>query len=153
MSNKNEREQKEMENLFKDPKFARKAWQHVGIAIANSPASKPFVTHDKEGNPTLQSDIETYSYNQLHKDLESLGKESREPTELEMIMKCQMIRARYDTSAAVFVRDTLGAKPVDETKLDAKMTNPYESLTDEELEMLAEMREKKAKEASNETQD
>lgn len=153
MSNKNEREQKEMENLFKDPKFARKAWQHVGIAIANSPASKPFVTHDKEGNPTLQSDIESYSYKQLHKDLESLGKERREPTELEMIMKCQMIRARYDTSAAVFVRDTLGAKPVDETKLDAKMTNPYESLTDEELEMLAEMREKKAKEASNETQD
>lgn len=153
MSNKNEREQKEMENLFKDPKFARKAWQHVGIAIANSPASKPFVTHDKEGNPTLQSDIESYSYNQLHKDLESLGKESREPTELEMIMKCQMIRARYDTSAAVFVRDTLGAKPVDETKLDAKMTNPYESLTDEELEMLAAMREKKAKEAGNETED
>lgn len=153
MSNKTEREQKEMENLFKDPKFARKAWQHVGIAIANSPASKPFVTHDKEGNPTLQSDIESYSYNQLHKDLESLGKERREPTELEMIMKCQMIRARYDTSAAVFVRDTLGAKPVDETKLDAKMTNPYESLTDEELEMLATMREKKAKEAANETQD
>lgn len=143
MSNKDERARKEMQNLFNDPKFARKAWQHVGHAIANSPASKPFVTHDKEGNPTLQSEIESYSYVQLHKDLESLGITDRAPTELEMILKCQMIRARHDTSAAIFVRDTIGAKPVDETKLDAQVTNPYESLTDEELEMLATMRAKK----------
>lgn len=149
MSNKNDRETKEMQNLFSDPKFARKAWQHVGCAIANSPASKPFVSYDKDGNPTLQSDIESYSYTQLHKDLESLGIADRAPTELEMILKCQMIRARYDTSAAIFVRDTIGAKPVDETKLDAKVNNPYESLTDEELEMLAAMRAKK--EDNNET--
>lgn len=140
MSNKTERETKEMQNLFSDPKFARKAWQHVGHAIANSPASKPFTSYDKDGNPTLQSDIEAYSYAQLHKDLESLGNESRGPTELEMILKCQMIRARYDTSAAVFVRDTIGAKPVDETKLDAQVNNPYETLSDEELEALAAMR-------------
>jgi hypothetical protein len=146
MSNKDERERKEMENLFKDPKFSRKAWQHVGIAIANSPASKPFTSYDKDGNPTLQSEIEQYSYTQLHKDIQSLGIEDRQPTELEMILKCQMIRARYDTSAAVFVRDTLGAKPVDESKLDAQATvkNAYENLTDEELEMLAAMRAKKA---------
>ena len=146
MSNKDERERKEMENLFKDPKFSRKAWQHVGIAIANSPASKPFASYDKDGNPTLQSEIEQYSYTQLHKDIQSLGIENRQPTELEMILKCQMIRARYDTSAAVFVRDTLGAKPVDESKLEAQATvkNAYESLTDEELEMLAAMRAKKS---------
>lgn len=145
MSNKTDRESKEMSNLFSDPKFARQAWKHLGHAIANSPASKPFTSYDKDGNPTLQSEIETYSYNQLHKDIQSLGNEDRQPTELEMILKCQMIRARMDTSAAIFVRDTLGAKPVDETKVDATVNNPYESLTDEELEMLAKMREEKTK--------
>jgi hypothetical protein len=143
VSNKNDRERKEMSNLFGDPKFARQAWKHLGHAIANSPASKPFTSYDKDGNPTLQSEIEQYSYNQLSKDIQSLGNEDRAPTELEMILKCQMIRARMDTSAAIFVRDTLGAKPVDESKIDAQVTNPYESLTDEELEMLAKMRESK----------
>lgn len=148
MSNKTDRETKEIQNLFNDPKFARKAWQHIGHAIANSPASQPFVTYDKDGNPTLQSQIESYSYEQLHKDVTSLGTENRKPTELEMILKCQMIRARYDTSAATFVRDTIGAKPIDESKVDAQVNNPYETLTDEELEMLAAMRAKK-QEADN----
>lgn len=149
MSNKNDRETKEMQNLFSDPKFQRQAWKHVGVAIANSPASKPFTSYDKEGNPTLQSEIESYSFNQLHKDIYNLGSEVREPTELEMILKCQMIRARYDTSAAVFIRDTLGAKPVDESKVDATVQNPYESLSDEELEMLAKMRENKTEAQNN----
>lgn len=148
MSNKTERERKEIENLFKDPKFARKAWQHVGHAIAVSPASKPFVAFDKDGNPTLQSEIESYSYAQLHQDLQSLGDADRAPTELEMIMKCQMIRARHDVSAATFIRDTIGAKPVDESKLTADINNPYESLTDEELEMLQAMRARKEQEAN-----
>ena len=147
MSNKSERERKEMENLFKDPKFARQAWRNVGIAIAQSPATKPTLVVDKEGNETLQSQIERYSYNKLHQDLMSLGTENREPTELEMIMQCQIIKARCDTSAATFVRDTLGAKPVDESKVDANVTNPYEQLSDEELEMLAAARAKKQAEA------
>ena len=149
MSNKNDRETKEMQNLFSDPKFQRQAWKYVGVAIANSPASLPFTAYDKNGNPTIDSEIQTYSYNQLHKDIESLGKENRQPTELEMILKCQMIRARYDTSAATFIRDTLGAKPVDESKVDATVNNPYESLSDEELEMLAMMRENKSKEQND----
>ena len=57
-----------------------------------------------------------------------------------MILQCQIVKARCDTSAATFVRDTLGAKPVDESKIDASVTNPYESLSDEELEALAKMR-------------
>lgn len=145
MSNKNDRETKEMLNLFGDPKFARKAWRELGVAIATQPAIMPTTTYDKDGNPTLQSQIETYSYQQLHKDIESLGKEKRAPTEIEMIMKCQMMKARFDTTAATFVRDTLGAKPVDESKLDATVTNPYESLSDEELELIAKMREDKEK--------
>lgn len=149
MSNTNDRNKKEIESLLKDPKYARKAWKAIGTIIAASPAKRPVEPiYDKDGNIALPSLIEQYSYNSLKKDLDSLGDFRREPTELEMILQCQMVKARYDTAAATFVRDTLGAKPVDETKLDAQLSNPYESLSDEELEMIQEMRERKALEAA-----
>ena len=145
MTNKELREMKEMKNIFGDPKFFRAAWKSVGQAILQNPASKPVSYVDKDGNPTLASEIESYSYNKLKQDLQSIANDkNREPTELEMIMQCQIIRARYDTNAAIFVRDTLGAKPVDESKIDAQINNPYETLSDEELEALAKMREEKA---------
>ena len=143
MSNKRTREQKELENLFADPKYCRQAWKAVGQAILMSPAVKPIPATDKDGNETFNYTLEKYTYNALKRDIDSLGSENREPTELEMILSCQAVKARYDTSAAVFIRDTLGAKPIDETKLDAQVNNPYESLTDEELMMLQAMREKK----------
>lgn len=142
MSNKRIREQKELENLFADPKYSRQAWKAVGQAILMSPAVKPIPTTDKDGNETFNYTLEKYTYNALKRDIDELGKENREPTELEMILSCQAVKARYDTSAAVFIRDTLGAKPVDETKLDAQVNNPYESLTDEELAIIAAHREK-----------
>ena len=143
MSNKRTREEKELENLFADPKYCRQAWKAVGQAILMSPAVKPIPTTDKDGNETFNYTLEKYTYSALKRDIDSLGNEKREPTELEMILSCQAVKARYDTSAAVFIRDTLGAKPVDETKLDAQVNNPYESLSDEELEALAAMRAKK----------
>lgn len=149
MSNKQEREQKEMQNLFCDPKFSRQAWKSVGAAILNNPAIKPCKSYDKDGNETLASMIEGYSYGKLKEDIYNLVKENREPTELEMILQCQIVKARFDTSAAAFVRDTVGAKPVDESKIDAQVNNPYESLSDEELELLAKAREEKIKEGTN----
>ena len=143
MSNKRTREEKELENLFADPKYCRQAWKFIGQAILMSPAIKPIPTTDKDGNETFNCTLEKYTYSALKRDIDTLGKENREPTELEMILSCQAVKARYDTSAAVFIRDTLGAKPVDETKMDATVNNPYESLTDEELMMLQAMREKK----------
>lgn len=150
LPNKNVREMKEMQNLFADPKFSRQAWKAVGLSIAMQPATKPAIIVDKDGNETTNSKIEQYSYNKLLNDIKQLGKENREPTELEMILACQMVKARTDTAAATFIRDTLGAKPVDESKIDAQLSNPYEQLTDEELEMLQREREKKALEAAKE---
>ena len=143
MSNAFDRTSKEMQNLFSDPKFSKQAWKAVGNAIINNPARKPMATYDKEGNETIASQIERYSYVKLKEDIANLAKAEREPTELEMILHCQIVKARTDTSAAIFVRDTLGAKPVDESKINAQVSNPYETLTDEELEALAAMREKK----------
>ena len=130
------RESKEMENLFKDPRYIREVWRNVGNAILRNPAQKPCTKLDKNGDETLESAIQGYTYASLKRDLTQLGETDREPTELEMILACQAVRARYDTSAAVFIRDTLGAKPVDESKVE-QTVNAFESLTDEELELLA----------------
>lgn len=145
MSNKSVRERKEIENLFADPKFARNAWKAVGSAILHNPAIPPAHQYDKDGNETLGSVIEKYSYDKLAKDIATLGDPDRKPTELEMLLHCQIVKARYDTAAAAFVRDTLGAKPIDETKVDAQINNPYESLSDEELELIAAARAEKLK--------
>jgi hypothetical protein len=143
MSNSIERTNKEMYSLFKDPKTMRQAWRSVGSAILARPAATPVAQYDKDGNPTFNSQIEDYTYSKLSKDLKLLGSDDATPTELEMILACQIVKARTDTAAATFVRDTIGAKPVDETKVDAQVNNPYESMTDDELEALAEYRAKK----------
>ena len=141
MSNKSVRELLEMQNVFMDPKFTRQAWRAVGSAILRNPAAIPIEQRDKDGNVTFASQLEQYSYDKLVQDIKTLGQEDRLPTELEMIMYGQILKARFDTSAATFVRDTLGAKPVDETKLQADVNNVYEHLTDEELELLAKHRD------------
>lgn len=143
MSNSNTRSMLEMKNIFDDPKFARKAWRSIGAAIAQRPAARIPIVIDKDGNQTFASQIEEYSYNKLSNDIKQICSDRSEPTELEMIMQCQFIRARFDTTAAAFVRDTIGAKPIDESKMDMQVNNPYEDLTDEELELLAKHREAK----------
>lgn len=146
--NKYIREQKEMKSLFNDKRFSRQAWQAVGQAMLRNPAHKPVTILDKDNNETTQSRLERYNYEQLSQDVKNLLKEDREPTELEMILGGQIMKARYDTSAAIFVRDTLGAKPVDESKT-MQIDNPYEDLSDEELELLAKHRETKHKGDTN----
>ena len=145
LPNKTERERKEMLTLFTNPKTAREAWRNVGAAILQNPAKMRPVTLDKNGEPDVNSLIEAYSYNKLKKDIDTLGDKDREPTELEMIIMCQAVKARTDTQAATFIRDIMGAKPVDESKIDASVSaNQYEQLTDEELELLAAHRAQKA---------
>ena len=140
---KNDRERKELESLLNDPKYVGKAWQSIGQLIANRPATILPTIVDKDGNETLSSMINSYTYSSLKRDLDVLNSDSKEPTELEMILASQMVKARYDTAAAVFVRDTIGAKPVDESKLESTNVNVFEGLTDEELDILAKHREAK----------
>lgn len=149
MSNHNKRSELEAKNLFADPKYCRQAWQAVGKAILQNPAAQPIRVEDKDGNETWASQMERYSFAKLAADIKQLEQADRGPTELEMIMQCQIVKARHDTSAAVFVRDTLGAKPVDESKVQAQVSNPYETMTDEELELLAKYREEQAAKENN----
>lgn len=139
MQNKKARVRKEMQNLFSDPRFARKAWQAVGQAVLQRPAIPPQQFLDKDGNETLDSLVERYTYQQLAADIDAAGN-TYEPTVIEMIMACQARHAMHNTAAAVFIRDTSGGKPLDESKIDQTVVNTYEQLSDEELEALAAFR-------------
>ena len=136
MLNIQTRKIKEMQSLFADPRYVREAFKSVGIALLQNPATRSPEVYDKNGVLTGDTIIAQYSYDQLAEDIKNIYKQDRAPTQLEMIMMCQMVKARYDTAAAIFVRDTLGAKPIDESKQQL-IQNEYESLSDEELELLA----------------
>lgn len=142
VTNKEVRETCEMKNLFADPKYCREVWRGVGNLLLQNPATKSPNIYDKNGNLAGESAIANYSYEKLSKEIKELYKVNREPTELEMIIMCQLVKARYDTSAAVFIRDTLGARPVDETKIE-QAPSEFDKLSDEELDLLAQFRESK----------
>lgn len=145
VSNKTYRELLETRNVFADPAYCREAWKSVGQAILLSPAIGCIGDID-----TREGAIESYTYRKLTEELKDIGASTsgngavtgRQPTELEMIFHCQAARARFDTSAAVFVRDTVGAKPVDESKVTVGRSQ-YEEMSDDELEALLRYRQQR----------
>ena len=131
-SNKQMRERREFENLFSNPKNARAMWQkNVAVAYAR-PVVEPMVIFDRDGNPTEESQIEIKIFEHLVAELRAQGHE-RYPTEGEFMEACQQYYARHNASAYTARRDSMGAKPVDETKQQVIVNNPLEGLTDEEL--------------------
>lgn len=146
--NKKTRSFQETKSLFADPKTSRQAWQAIGRAILMRPATRPIVDQrfDKDGNSYDTTDylVERYSYENLAKDIKELEQDVREPTELEMIFRCQAVHARHNPASATFIRDSIGLKPVDESKVEQTVHNPYETLSDEELELLAAARAARA---------
>lgn len=151
VSNKSYRELLETRNVFADPAYCREAWKSVGQAILLSPAIGCIGDID-----TRDGSIEAYTYRKLTEELKDIGASTsgngavtgRQPTELEMIFHCQAARARFDTSAAVFVRDTVGAKPIDESKVTVGRSQ-YEEMSDDELEALLRYRQSKTYEAES----
>ena len=131
--------------IFKSPKKAREVWRNVALAIALRPAAKPVVQTDKNGDETFESRVQRYTYDTLANDIDKLGDPNAGPTEIEMILSCQAVMARTNPSAFTAFVDRAGGKPVDESKVDAQVTNPYTELTDDELEMLVAYRAKKAR--------
>lgn len=137
LTNKQIREQREFETLFKNPKHARATWaQHVIDRYAR-PAIQPILIYDKDGNLTPTSQIETAVWRHLKSELEAMGQD-RLPTEGEMMEACQQYYSRHNASSYVARRDSMGAKPVDETKQNVSVSNPLEDLTDEELMVMQE---------------
>jgi len=132
LTNKQIREQREFETLFKNPKHARSMWaQHIINRYAK-PAMEPILVYDKDGNLTTTSQIELAVWRHLKQELQAMGQD-RLPTEGEMMDACQQYYARHNAAAYVARRDSMGAKPIDETKQNISVNNPLEQYTDEEL--------------------
>lgn len=132
LTNKQIREQREFETLFKNPKHARSMWAQNIIDRYAKPALEPILVCDKDGNPTAASQIEAAVWRHLKQELQAMGQD-RLPTEGEMMDACQQYYARHNAAAYVARRDSMGAKPVDETKQNVSINNPLEQYTDEEL--------------------
>ena len=148
LTNKQIREQREFETLFKNPKHARTMWAQTVIDRYAKPAIEPIAIYDKDGNLTPTSQIERAVWNHLKNELEAMGQD-RLPTEGEMMEACQQYYSRHNASSYVARRDSMGAKPIDETKQSVSVNNPLENLSDEELLVMQRAldahREKQAK--------
>lgn len=132
LTNKQIREQREFETLFKNPKHARSMWAQTVIDRYARPALEPIKIYDKDGNLTQTSQIELAVWNHLKSELEAMDID-RLPTEGEMMEACQQYYSRHNASSYVARRDSMGAKPIDETKQSVSVNNPLEALTDDEL--------------------
>lgn len=132
LTNKQMREQREFETMFKNPKHARAMWAQNVIDRYARPALKPIEIYDKDGNLTPTSQIERAVWAHLKQELETAGSD-RLPTEGEMMEACQQYYSRHNAASYTARRDSMGAKPVDETKQNLTMNNPLEDLSDEEL--------------------
>lgn len=137
LTNKQIREQREFEALFKNPKHARSMWAQNVIDRYAKPALEPISIYDKDGNLTPTSQIELAVWRHLKDELEAAGSD-RLPSEGEMMEACQQYYSRHNASSYVARRDSMGAKPIDETKQQVSVNNPLENLSDEELMVMQE---------------
>lgn len=135
MTNREIGEQREFEALFANPKSARAQWQLEVCKRYAKPAMKPILLTDKDGNETQQSRIERAVWDHIIEEHKAQGI-NRLPTEGEMMEACQQYYARHNAASYVARRDSMGAKPIDETKQNLQVNNPLEELTDEELSVV-----------------
>lgn len=131
------REQREFETLFKNPKHARSSWAKKVYDQYTRPAIKPIVLCDKDGNILPQSQVELAVWDYLCEELKKEGLD-RVPSDGEMVEACQAYYSRHNSSSYVARRDSMGAKPVDESKQQHTIENPYGDMTDEELLIMQE---------------
>lgn len=133
MTNRQIGEQREFEALFANPKSARAQWQlEVSKRYAKA-AMPPIPVYDKDGNLTKESVVEQAVWNHIIEEHKLAGI-NRLPSEGEMMEACQQYYARHNAASYVARRDSMGAKPIDETKQNLNVTNnPLEELSDEEL--------------------
>jgi len=150
------REQREFETLFKNPKHARAMWAKNVTERYCKPALQPVLLTDKDGNALPQSQIELSIWKQLVEELKNDGQD-RLPTDGEMMEACQAYYARHNANSYVARRDSMGAKPIDETKQTHTVNNPFENMSDEELlvmqKALNEYREQQINEENEEEVD
>lgn len=140
--NKVEREEREYHSLFSDERYAKKAWKEFfGQSLSSSGKALPPSVDPKTGEITFASKLDQEAYFNVKKRLQEEGKD-REPMQAELIVECSILRARFDNNLFNTVLERTAGKVKDEITVNK---SPYEDLTDEELELLAEHRALQAK--------
>lgn len=135
---KSEREEREYKSLYSDERYAKKAWKALmGKSLESSAAQLPDLV-DKQGNPTNESIIYQTAYNQVVARLKSEGKD-RAPQKAEVLIEASIIRASFDTSVFNVILDRTAGKVKEEINIGI---GAFEELTDEELEVLANHRQR-----------
>lgn len=132
LTTKQLRDRREFETLFRNPKHARGMWSQNVINRYCKPAMEPVPVVDKDGNLSPASQVEIAVWKHLQEEIKANG-EDRYPTEGEMMEACQQYYARHNAASYTARRDSMGAKPIDETKQSVSVNNPLEGLSDEEL--------------------
>jgi DNA primase large subunit len=144
--NEIERICKEKASIISNPNNRREQMKINALIDLQRPVTtcpEPYYEYTKDGTPyeTLSSQITREVYKQLKQEV-LLG--LREYfTQYDMIMRGQSIIGVTSTSHATFVRDSIGLKPVDESKVSTEFSNPFAALKDDELEALAAYRDSK----------
>ena len=139
---KSEREEREYKSLFTDERYAKSAWKSIiGSSLQSSGEALEGIYDPKTGEPTLNTQIDKMAYTNVKKRLKDQGLD-REPMQAELIIECNVIRARFTESSFNILLDRTAGKVKDEV---AVTTSPFEDLTDEELEILAQHRAKEKK--------
>lgn len=137
---KKDRELREYKSLYTDERYAKKAWKELfNVALQSDASMLPTSYDPKTGEPTFQSELDRMAYNNVKKRLQSQGLE-REPQQAELIVECNILRARFNDSTFNTLLERTAGKVKDEVSVTS---SPYEDLTDEELAALAEMRKNK----------
>lgn len=135
-----EREEREYKSTFTDERYAKRAWKEfIGTAL-QAPGKALPTQLDKNDQPTRESDIDNMAYNNVKTRLKAEGKD-REPMQAELIVEAAVIRARFQDTTFNTLLDRTAGKVKDEVTVNA---NPFEELSDDELEALIEYRKKKA---------
>ena len=143
---KAEREICEYKSTFTDKRYAEKAFKAIINASLQSEAGALPAMYDKQGNELPQSVLDRQAYENVKRRLLAQGLD-REPQQAEMMIENAILRARFDNATFNTMLERTVGKVKDELVVSA---NEYETMTDEELELLAAHREQQKLLAQNE---
>lgn len=142
---KAERELNEYKSLYTDKRYAEKAFKSIINDSLQASAGPLPVMYDKQGNELPQSTLDRQAYQNVKQRLLAQGLD-REPQQAEMMIENAILRSRFDNSTFNTMLERTMGKVKDELVVSA---NEYETMTDEELELLAKHREEQERLLAN----
>ena len=142
---KAERELNEYKSLYTDKRYAEKAFKSIINDSLQASAGPLPIMYDKNGNELPQSTLDRQAYQNVKQRLLAQGLE-REPQQAEMMIENAILRSRFDNSTFNTMLERTMGKVKDEIVVSA---NEYETMTDEELELLAKHREEQERLLAN----